>query len=89
MTAAIFIGVPVIGFLVGLVVRRWKVVLAITLAGLVGLAVGIPFGWWADEEVPATGGAMILASVLLTPFFIAMGVGCVLGQALTKRRRTV
>jgi hypothetical protein len=79
------VGAPLlfIGLVVGLLLRRWTVVVVVTVACLLVSAIGVPLGWFGDEDMPSLGGAIILAMFFWGPFVVGLGIGV----TLRRRRR--
>lgn len=68
MANLVFIAPPALGFLLGFMTRRWAAAVA---AGLLSVAIALSgwvFGWTSDSDMPALGGAIILALFLGLPF---------------------
>jgi hypothetical protein len=68
---------PAMGFALGLLWRRWSVVLWAAVLLAVLSAVGLPLGWFDTEDMQPLGGLIITAIYFEMPFlgFLALGVG--------------
>jgi hypothetical protein len=86
MGVLIFVAPPVIGFLLGVLVKRWSVALACSLAAIVASLSGWVFGWAGDSETPALGGAIIFAMLLGVPFVGGACLGVWVARSSAGRR---
>lgn len=68
MGVLIFVAPAVIGFLLGVLVKRWSVALACALVAIAASLSGWVLGWAGDSDTPALGGAIIFAMLIGTPF---------------------
>ena len=75
-----------VGLLAGYVLRRWSVVAAIAVVGLAASFVGWQEAWFATEDTPALGGAIILALVISLPVAVGAAAGVYLGRARSTPR---
>lgn len=64
-----------IGLCVGLLVRRWSVVIAVIAIGFMISVLGWQAAWFADEDTPALGGAIIFALIFLAPVALGIAIG--------------
>ena len=74
----------VVGLASGLRIRRWRYVAAVILVGLTTSLTGWLTGWAGSPDMPAAGGAIILAAVVWLPLVLGAALGVGLGRA---RRR--
>jgi hypothetical protein len=82
MAALFFLAPPTVGFVLGLAVKRWSVAIACAILSLAISLSGWVFGWFADSDTAALGGAILFALYLGAPF---AGSAC-LGVALSRSR---
>ena len=90
MTAPLlFLAPPTFGLVLGLASKRWSVAAACTVLSLLASLSGWVFGWSADSDTPALGGAILFAVYLGAPFAGSVCLGVALGRPrATVPRRT-
>jgi hypothetical protein len=64
-----------IGLLLGIWLKRWRVVLVLVIVGLIVFAVGWQAAWFADEDTPALGGALLIELFIFAPIALGAAVG--------------
>jgi hypothetical protein len=64
-----------VGLLIGILFRRWWVVIAIVSVGVVVSIAGWQAAWFADQETPALGGAIVFELLIGAPIAIGAGLG--------------
>lgn len=76
-----------IGLGLGVWLNSWRVVVALVVVGLVVSMVGWRAAWFADEDTPALGGALVFELIICAPIAIGAGVGVYLIRSRVRRRR--
>ena len=76
-----------VGLLIGILFRRWWVVIAIVSAGAVVSIAGWQAAWFADQETPALGGAIVFELLIGAPIAIGAGLGVYLIRARGRLKR--
>jgi hypothetical protein len=87
MAALVFLAPPAVGFLLGLTVKRWSMAIACAILSLAISLSGWVFGWSADSETPALGGAILFAVYLGAPFAGSVCLGVALSRPRASRGR--
>jgi hypothetical protein len=80
---------PLVGFALGLLVRRWSVVAAAVVVIVVLSALGVPLGWFDSEDMEPLGGLIITAVFFEIPFLLCLGVGVWVRRSRAMRRHSV
>jgi hypothetical protein len=75
-----------VGLLAGYVVRRWSVVAAVAVVGLAASVIGWQASWFATEDTPALGGAIVFALVIWLPLTFGAAAGVYFGRSRSTRR---
>ncbi len=76
-----------VGLLIGILFRRWWVVIAIVGAGLVVSIAGWQAAWFADQETPALGGAIVFELLVGAPIARGAGLGVYLIRSRGRLKR--
>jgi hypothetical protein len=75
-----------IGLVLGIWLKRWRVVLGLVIVGLVVFAVGWQAAWFDDEDTPALGGALLVELFIFAPGALGAAVGVYLVRSRRGRR---
>jgi hypothetical protein len=84
MGLVIFVAPAIIGFLFGVLVRRWSVVFVCALIAVAASLSGWIFGWAGDSDTPALGGAILFAIFVVVPFVGGAGFGVWAARSRTR-----
>ena len=77
---------PGLAFGVGFALRRWTA-LGVAAIACIGLsALGAALGWFADEDTPSLGGAIVWTLVFEFPPLFGLGLGTWTARELANRR---
>lgn len=74
-----------IGLGLGILLKRWSVVAVLAAVGLVVSIVGWQASWFADEETPALGGAILFWLLIWVPVAVGAGIGVHLRRSRSRR----
>ena len=75
-----------IGLGLGIWLRSWRLVAALVAIGLTVAVVGWRAAWFADEDIPALGGAIVFELILSAPVAIGAALGVYLGRGRQRQR---
>jgi hypothetical protein len=76
-----------VGVALGLVLNRWSAVLGAAILTSGVLALGLPLGWYGDEDITPLGGLILVAAVVGLPFVTSVSFGVWIRRARTRRPR--
>jgi hypothetical protein len=65
----------VLGLGLGLWLKRWWIVVVLLLIGLAVSTIGWQAAWFADEDTPASGGALLFELVICAPVAVGAAMG--------------
>jgi hypothetical protein len=85
----LYLAPPTLGFVLGLASKRRSVAVACTVLSLIASLSGWVFGWSADSDTPALGGAILFAVYLGAPFAGSACLGVALARPKTPHRPRV
>jgi len=83
-----YLVVPAVGFVLGLAVKRWSVVVAAASLLIVLSAMGLPLGWFNTKDMEPLGGLIITAIFLELPFLFSLFLGVWLRRSQPLRRQS-
>jgi hypothetical protein len=76
----------VIGLLLGIAVKRWWIVVVLAVVGVVLSTIGWQAAWFADEDTPAFGGALLFVLSICAPIAAGAGLGVYLVRSRARSR---
>ena len=74
-----------IGLGLGIWLKSWRLVVALVLVGLVVSIVGWQEAWFADEDTPALGGALVFGLIICAPIAMGAALGVCLMRSSVRR----
>jgi hypothetical protein len=85
MGLLILVAPAIIGFLLGVLVKRWSIAVVCALVAIAASLSGWIFGWAGDSDTPALGGAIIFAMLAGMPFVGGACLGVWVGRSEAER----
>jgi hypothetical protein len=87
MAILYFLAPPTVGLILGLMGKRWSLAVACAVLSLILSLSGWVFGWSADADTAALGGAILFAVFVGAPFALSVSLGVALARPRVPRGR--